>query len=67
MAEVNLSIDTKAAQPKQASGDGHSVSSHSLSELIKAEKHLAAKQAAARPFGGIRMSRVRLPGSTGTS
>ena len=60
-------IAVTAANPKQASGDGHSVTSHSISDLIAADKYLAHKAAAAKPFGGIRIGSVRSSGSTGAS
>ena len=60
---VSNSVATAIANPKEASADGVMVKSHSLPELIEAEKYLAAKAAAKKSHRGLRFSRV-IPGGT---
>jgi hypothetical protein len=63
MSQNNVS--EAMANPKEASADGVTVKSHSLPELIEAEKYLAAKAAAAKPARGLRFSKLVPGGSVG--
>lgn len=45
MADLSERIESVAGSPAAASGDMGSASSHSLPDLIAADKHLAAKEA----------------------
>jgi len=58
-------VQDAMAQPKAASGDGVSVTQHSLPDLIQAEKHVAAKSAASKAHRGLRFSKIVPPGSIG--
>lgn len=60
---VSTSVESAMGNPREASADGVTVKSHSLPELIAAEKYIAAKAAAAKPHRGLRFSRI-VPGST---
>lgn len=62
-----LSDDIAAAalKPSQVTGDAGSVTSRSIDEMIKADQYGKAIQVAesdAGPWGGLRMTRVILPG-----
>jgi hypothetical protein len=58
-------VSDAATEPKSASADGVSVQNHSLDELIRAEKHLAAKSGASKPHRGLRFSKLVPPGTSG--
>jgi len=66
-SELDAAIETAAGNPKSASGDGVSVTSHSIDELIKADKYLTAKRAKAGKWGGIKMQKLQPPGAVGDS
>lgn len=58
-----IDVETAANQPKQAMADGVSVTNHSLPDLIEAEKHVAAKAAAAKAHRGLRFTKLVPPGT----
>lgn len=58
-----IDVETALANPKKAASDGVSVESHTLPELIEAEKHIARKAAASNPARGMRFSKF-VPGGT---
>lgn len=60
-------IETAAVEPAQASGDGVSMSNRSISELIEADRYLAAKRAAAQKHGGLRFAKIQPGGASSTS
>lgn len=61
MADLSDQIESDAAKAKAVEVDGQKIERRPLSELIEADKHLAAKQAAKRgPF----FSRIVPPGAS---
>jgi hypothetical protein len=56
-------IRENAAGPAKAAGDAGSVEQHKLSEQIAADKHLAGKQAVAKPSRGLRFNKLVPPGA----
>lgn len=58
-------VDAAIANPKKATADGVSVESHTLPELIEAEKHIARKSAASQPARGMRFTKLVPPGTVG--
>ena len=64
MSDLDQKIEETAAQPKQVTVDGVTVQAHPLPDLIKADKHISAKNASQSgklPF--VRFQR-RSPGTT---
>lgn len=57
------SIEANAQKPASASTDAGSVSQHSLSEQIAADKYLSAKRAAEKQHRGLRITKLVPPGS----
>ena len=47
-----------ASGPKSAEADGQRVEQHSLSDLVKADRYLASKEAAKSRGGGIRFRKM---------
>lgn len=66
MPDLSERIEEVAAGPSSVSGDGHSVSQQSVGDLIAADKHLAAKSAAARAHMGLRFTKLVPPGARGS-
>jgi hypothetical protein len=66
MAEDDLkqSIEENAKGPAKASGDAGSVEQHKLTDQIAADKHLAGKDAVAKPHRGLRFNKL-VPPSAG--
>lgn len=66
MAESDLkqSIEENAKGPAKASGDAGSVEQHKLTDQIAADKHLAGKDAVAKPHRGLRFNKL-VPPSAG--
>jgi hypothetical protein len=56
-----------AANPKAASGDGVSMTAHSLPDLIAADKYERAKAAGRSKSRGIRFARFVPPGTTSSN
>ena len=56
-------IEENATGPKRASGDAGSVEQHSIRDLIEANKHLAAKKAAAAKGLGIKLAKISPDGT----
>lgn len=52
-------------EPRSAAADGISTSSHSLPDLIAAEKYQAAKAAGRKSHRGLRFSKLVPPGTIG--
>lgn len=57
-------IRENASGPAKASGDAGSVEQHKLKDQIAADKHLAGKQAVAKPHRGLRFNKL-VPPSAG--
>ena len=51
-------IRRSASGPKSAEADGQRVEQHSLSDLVKADRYLASKEAAKSRGGGIRFRKM---------
>ena len=51
-------IRRAAGGPKSAEADGQRVEQHSLSDLVKADRYLASKEAAKSQGGGIRFRKM---------
>ena len=51
-------IRRAAGGPKSAEADGQRVEQHSLSDLVKADRYLASKEAAKSRGGGIRFRKM---------
>ena len=51
-------IRRAASGPKSAEADGQRVEQHSLSDLVKADRYLASKEAAKSRGGGIRFRKM---------
>lgn len=60
---ISDAISTNAQGPQSASGDAGSVSQHSLSDQIAADKYLRGKDAASSPTRGLRFSSLKPPGA----
>lgn len=60
---VNDAITNALSGPKRVRGDAGEVESHSVKDLIEIDKYYSGKAAAARPFRGLRITRL-LPGGT---
>ena len=56
-------IRRAAGGPKSAEADGQRVEQHSLSDLVKADRYLASKEAAKSRGGGLRMRKLVHPGA----
>lgn len=62
--DLSDEIETAASEPASAESDGQKAQSHSLPDLIAADKHLASRDAMSRPgWGGIKISRARGSGA----
>lgn len=62
---ADIDINKAAAEPKQASGDGISVTKHSIPDLIAADKYQNAKAQARNKQSGLRVAKLRPPGTIG--
>ena len=60
---IENAIKQSASGPKSASGDGHSVEQHSLTDQIAADKHLASKSAMASQGLGIKFVKLSPSGT----
>ena len=66
MAEdLSQQIADAAKGPSSVTQDGGTTTARSISDLIAADRHLAAKAAAKRRNGGVRRQRISPPGSLG--
>ncbi|QDT54643.1 hypothetical protein Pan44_26780 [Caulifigura coniformis] len=59
-----IPIADKAAKPQSVSVDGQTVTQRPLTELIEANRAIAANNAAKRPGFGIRRAQFRNRGTT---
>ena len=55
---LDEAIRRAASGPKSAEADGQKVEQHSLSDLVKADRYLASKEAAKSRGGGIRFRKM---------
>ena len=55
---LDEAIRRAASGPKSAEADGQRVEQHSLSDLVKADRYLASKEAAKSRSGGIRFRKM---------
>lgn len=60
---ITDAIKANAAGPASVSGDAGSVTQRPLSELIEADKYLAAKEAGKQPNRGLRLTKLVPPGA----
>jgi len=58
-------IQTNAEGPKKVAADGVVVEQHSIQDQIAADRHIAAKAAAARTGFPCRRMLAKAPGTTG--
>ncbi|MDD3586667.1 MAG: hypothetical protein PHQ75_05750 [Thermoguttaceae bacterium] len=63
ISDLEQVILETASGPKKVSSDAGSVEQHSLSDLIKAEKYLASKEAAKGNGIGIKLSKIEPDGT----
>jgi hypothetical protein len=56
-------IASEAALPLKSESDGQSAEGHRLTDLIAADKHLAAKKATGSAWGRVKMARAVPPGT----
>jgi hypothetical protein len=63
MSDLGDKIESAASGPKTVKADGVEVTSHDLDKLIQADKHLAGKEAVAKPNRGLRFNKLVPPGS----
>ena len=62
MADLTDTINTSAGLPEESQlADGQRVKERPIADLLAADRYLAAKNAAANPWRGLRFSRL-LPG-----
>ena len=61
--EIEQNIIDNASGPKKVTGDAGSVEQHSISDLIKADKYLASKEAAKGRGLGIKLSKLEPDGT----
>ena len=61
--EIKDAIVAAAQSPLKASADGVSVDARPMADLIAADKHIAAKEAAKVPGLGFRMVKLVPPGT----
>ena len=57
-SSLDEAIRRAASGPKSAEADGQRVEQHSLSDLVKADRYLASKEAAKSRGGGLRMRKM---------
>ena len=55
---LDEAIRRAASGPKSAEADGQRVEQHSLSDLVRADRYLASKEAAKSRGGGIRFRKM---------
>lgn len=66
MADLDAEIEQAAKDPKSVTVDGETVQSRDIDELIKADRYLAGKTAAAKAKAGIRFTKLVPGGAAGT-
>lgn len=62
--EIEDITDAAAANPKQVSADGVTVTGQNIPDLLSWERQRAEREAARSPGLGIRLFRTRPPGAT---
>jgi hypothetical protein len=63
MPDLETTITTVAAEPKEAAADGVSAKQHPLPDLIAADRYLAGKTARADPRTAMKLCRIVPPGA----
>jgi hypothetical protein len=65
MAEFDETLEKVAKGPKSVATDGTKVDAQSVDDVIKADQHLASKEAAKNsPSRGLRFNKLVPPGTT---
>ncbi len=65
MSDLTEQIEQAAETPAAASQDGRSATARPIADLIAADKHLAAKEAAARGMNGLVFQQMKSPNALG--
>jgi hypothetical protein len=65
MADNSANIAAGALQPKKVQGEQGSLENHPIPDQLQAERARLNSQVASRPLGGVRLTRVIPPASTG--
>jgi len=65
MPDLSDRIEEIAFGPAEAESDGQKVKQLPVADAIAADKYLAAKESAAKRHGGIRITKLRMPGPRG--
>ena len=60
---VTEAIEQNAMGPRRVQRADESVDQHSLEQQIKADQYLKAEEAAKKPSRGLRITRLRSPGT----
>lgn len=63
--DLESRIATAAAGPAEASGDNHTIKQQPLADLVEADRYLHAKAAASMKHGGLRFTKLIMPGARG--
>lgn len=61
--EIKDAISTNAQGPKAATGDTGSVTQHSITEQIAADRYVKASGASRKKFGGLKLTKIAPPGA----
>jgi hypothetical protein len=61
--DLSDTIETAATGPLRVRTDGTEAEQHKLTDLIEADRYLAAKQSAAKNHLGIRFTKICPPGA----
>lgn len=62
-AAASAALTSAISAPSKVSGDAGSVESHSLADLIEADRYAASKAVGSTPKRGLRITRLLPPGS----
>lgn len=63
--EITDQIKQATEEPAAVAQDGTSVTSRPIADLIAADKHVAAKKAASKGFGGLLRQQLKPPSALG--
>jgi hypothetical protein len=63
MSELSDKIKENAEGPRKVETDNTSAEQHSLSDQIKADKHLSSVSAGTTPHRGLRFNKITPPGA----
>lgn len=64
-SDLTERLEEAIAEPVSASQDGRSATDRSIDDIIKADKHLASKEAAANGIGGLFRQILKPPSALG--